>query len=87
MCLLAALHRIDNTATPMFRASRKQEFHDGQKPGGFPSQLGMAEAGGEIVDNDLRLTALFGAGGEFAAGEDLEKFRDLVSASHQLAYL
>lgn len=41
----------------------------------------MAESGIDVVDDDVGLAALFGAGGEFAAGEHLEKFRDLVSAS------
>lgn len=42
----------------------------------------MAEARVEIIDNDIALAALFDATGEFAAREDLEKFRDLVSASN-----
>lgn len=41
----------------------------------------MAEAGIDIVDDDFRLAALSGACGEFAAREDLEKFRYLVSES------
>lgn len=40
----------------------------------------MAEARVEVVDNDVGLAAFSGASGEFAAREDLEKFRDLISA-------
>ena len=34
----------------------------------------MAEARVEIVDDNVGFAALFGASGEFAAREDLEKF-------------
>lgn len=68
----------------MFRASGKKELHNGEKEGRIPTQLRMAEARVEVVDNDVGLAAFSGAGGEFAAREDLKKLRDLVSASHQL---
>ena len=44
----------------------------------------MAEARVKVVDDNVGLAALFGASGEFAAREDLEKFRDLVPTSNQL---
>lgn len=34
----------------------------------------MAEARVDIIDDDSGLAALVNAGGEFTAGEDLEKF-------------
>ena len=41
----------------------------------------MAEARVEVVDDDAWLAAWVGPRGEFASNEDLEKFRDWVSAS------
>ena len=41
----------------------------------------MAEARVQIIDNDIAFAALFDATGEFAARENLEKLRDLISAS------
>ncbi len=41
----------------------------------------MAEARVDIIDNDVALAALFDSTGKFTAREDLEKFRDLISAS------
>ena len=39
----------------------------------------MAEAGVQIVEDDVGFAALTGASGELAAREDLKKIRDLIS--------
>ncbi len=81
MRFLATFRGINQTATTMFRASRKEEFHNMKPQGGIPSELRMAEARVDIIDNDVALAAFFDSTGKFAAREDLEKFRDLISAS------
>lgn len=44
----------------------------------------MAEAGVEVIDDDVRLAVLFGADGKLAGRVNLEEFGDLVSENHQL---
>ena len=83
MRFFTTFHRINQTATTMFRASREEEFHDMEPHGGIPSQLRMAEARVDVIDNDVTLAALFDSIGKFAARKDLEEFRDLISASDQ----
>ena len=58
----------------MLRASREEKFHYSEPPAGIPSQLGMAEARIDTVDDDIGFAALFGASGEFAAKEDFKEF-------------
>lgn len=70
---------MHETATSMLRGSSEEELQDGEKPAGISGQLGLAEAGIEVVDDDVWLAALLGEGGEFAGGIDLEEFGDLVS--------
>ena len=70
---------MHQSPTPILRRSRQKELHEVQEPPRVPSEIGMAEARIEVVDDDFRLAALFGASGELAGGEDLEEFGDLVS--------
>ena len=62
----------------MFCCSRKKELHYCERKPGFARKLGVAEAGVQIVDDDVGFAALPGASGELAAREDLKNLRDLI---------
>ena len=68
----------------MFCCSRKKELQNCERQPGIARKLGVAEAGVEIVDDDVGFAALPSAGGELAARVDLKKLRDLVSMFGQL---
>ena len=76
---LAPFHRVDQTAAAVFCCSRKEKLHDRERQPRFASKLGMAEAGVEIVDDDVGFAALPGTSGELTARVDLKKLGDLIS--------
>ena len=80
--LLTRLCRMHQSSTAILRRPRQEELHKVQEPPGVPTEIGMAEARVEVVDDDFRLAALLGASGELAGGENLEKLGDLVSMTY-----
>ena len=70
---------MHQSATPSFRSPREEEFHYREEEWRVASELRVAEARVEVVDNDTWLAILVGASGDFASGVGFEKFGDLVS--------
>ena len=75
---------MDQTATPMFCRSCEEKLQNCEPQPGIARKLGVAEAGVEVVDDDVAFAALPGASGELAARVDLKKLRDLISIFGQL---